>query len=90
MTATVVDDGDGTYSLKITGNATDVGGTVNNVSLQFVNTAEAASTFSVNISGGQITSGTGAFDVSHDLAGEVSGTYILKNLEIQDSNQYDM
>ena len=86
MTATVVDDGDGTYSLKITGNATDVGGVVNNLSLQFVNTAEAASTFSVNISGGNMTSGTGAFDVSHDLAGEVSGTYILKYLEIYDSN----
>ena len=31
LTATVVDDGDGTYSLKISGTATDVGGNVNNI-----------------------------------------------------------
>ena len=40
MTATVIDDGDGTYSLKMK-NASDVGGTVNGLFLRFKHADDA-------------------------------------------------
>ena len=87
LATTIVDDGDGTYSLKVTGNATDVGGNVRDVYLNFANTADSkATTIRVSLSDSDINDSTGAFEKVQSLDGVSSGTYILKRIEMYDSN----
>ena len=87
LALTVVNDGDGTYSLKITGNATDVGSKVNYASFRLGNTADhAISKIVINIEENQIDDTTGAFEVTKSLEGQASGTYILQRYEVRDEN----
>ena len=83
ISATVVDDGDGTYSVKISGTATDVGGNVNNLWLRFNNTEDAgAPSLNVTIDNNAINDATGAFEQTYSLDTLISGTYILKRLSL--------
>jgi len=88
LAVAVVDDGDGTYSLKVTGNATDVGGNVDRIELEFVNKASFASNFWVNV-GNSDLDGSGNFEKLIDLSDYASGTFVLRELKVRDSNELE-
>ena len=81
MTATVVDDGDGTYSLKISGTATDVGGNVNNIWLNLNMLMMLVLQKYRSILNNQINEQTGAFETTISLDSYISGTFFLKGMK---------
>ena len=82
-----MDDGDGTYSLTISGNASDVGGTVNGLYLRFNHSEDAgAPSLDTRINNASLNQVTGDFSQTISLDDKISGTYVLKRFEIYDNN----